>query len=146
MTLEQLCSPCSSRVLIHADCQQLIQECKTPPLECFQRGTLTLWFSPSGVGGGGLANRFVLFFSFLPVPPFVSYQSPLHVSQPFSLQRKRPLCATGWGLTAFNHRCRESRKSHKSFTRHIASYLVAKGSTDWRRQLFLLVSLHFTDY
>lgn len=48
-------------------------------------------------------------------------------------------------FTAFSHHSRESRKSQKSFTRHIASYLVAReGSIDWR-QLFLLVGLEFTD-
>ncbi|KAI4820866.1 hypothetical protein KUCAC02_028833 [Chaenocephalus aceratus] len=38
-------------------------------------------------------------------------------------------------FTAFNHHCSESRKSQKSFTRHIASYLVAReGSIDWRQE------------
>lgn len=40
------------------------------------------------------------------------------------------------GSPAFNHHCSESRKSQKSFTRRIASYVVVgESSTDWR-QLF----------
>lgn len=107
----------------------------------------------------GLLIGIVLFFCFLPVLPFVSYQSPLHVTHPFTLvwsnqQRKLAmaifLCVPPQSLnqsdfTAFNHHSSESRKSQKSFTRHIASYLAEKareGSIDWR-QLLLLVGLEF---
>lgn len=125
---------------------------KRPSTGVLSGGTLTLWISL------GLLIGIVLFFYFLPVLPFVSYQSPLHDTHPFTLvwsnqQRKiaiaifcvAPQSYNQPDFTALNHDCSESRKSQKSFMLHIASYLVAReGSTDWR-QLFLLVGLEFTD-
>jgi len=121
---------------------------KGPPLECFQEGhsLSDLFF--------GLANRHCPFLLLPASPAFcllsipAARHPPLHFAVVKSAEGTCcghfPLCATAEpqpDFTAFNHHCSESRKSQKSFTRHIASYLVAReGSIDWRQ-----VGFGFTD-
>lgn len=151
-TLHHAGNPCSSQVLIMLIVSSSFRNEKVLCWSAFRRDTLSVDFF-------GLANRYcpILLLPASPAFCLLSVPStrhpPLHsgvVKSAIENGHSHFPCAPPQScdqpdFPALNRDCSESRKSQKSFTLHIASYLVVReGSTDWR-QLFLLVGLAFTD-